>query len=86
MKASGSMNLHLVACTTKSVSVGYDFAKSHRIELKFCTQKNFIVRLTFVSMTVISASEGHFILMFRLTYVKKFINNRRMRSDVRSAA
>ena len=42
----------------KSVSVGYDFAKSHRIELKFCTQKNFIVRLTFVSMTIISASEG----------------------------
>lgn len=42
----------------KSVSFGYDFAKSHRIELKFCTQKNFIVRLTFVSMTIISASEG----------------------------
>lgn len=58
MKASRSTNLHLVACVTKSVSVGYDFAKSHRIELKFCTQKNFIVRLTFVSMTIISASEG----------------------------
>ena len=52
------MNLHLVAWVTKSVSVGYDFAKSHRIELKFCAQKNFIVRLTFVSMTIISASEG----------------------------
>ena len=78
------MSRNLPIAATKSGFGCYDL--SHRIELNFCTQKYLIVRLTVVRMTIISASEGHFILMFGVTYFKKFINNRRMRSDVRSVA